>query len=54
MNTETLNLEVLDHSELMEIEGGKMSPKSALIIGGLFIVSPILGAGALLGYYVNS
>ncbi|MEJ2882710.1 hypothetical protein [Pedobacter sp. GR22-6] len=54
MNTESLNLEVLDNADLMSIDGGKMSPKSALIIGGLFVVSPILGAGALLGYYVNS
>ena len=53
MNTESLNLEVLDNADLMSIEGG-ISPKSALIIGGLFLVSPLLGAGAALGYYVNS
>lgn len=54
MNTASLNLESLDNAELMCIDGGQISPKSALIIGGLFIVSPVLGAGALLGYYVNS
>ena len=53
MNTESLNLEVLDNADLMSIEGG-MSIKSALIIGGLTVISPVLGAGALLGYYVNS
>ncbi len=49
-------MNVVEHSkvELEPISGGKMSSKSFWIGVGMSVISPILGVGYAVGYYVNS
>ena len=47
-------MEELLNSELEGIYGGEMSEKSRNIGIVLTIISPLVGAGYWLGYYVNS
>lgn len=49
-------MNVVEHSkvELEPISGGKMSPKSFWIGVGMSVISPVLGVGYAVGYYVNS
>lgn len=37
----------------IELVSGAMEPKTSAIIAACFVVNPILGVGALAGYYLN-
>lgn len=35
------------------VSGGEMSTRTKVIIGAALVISPVMGAGLVLGYYVN-
>ncbi|MDG2525246.1 hypothetical protein P6166_07760 [Stenotrophomonas sp. HITSZ_GD] len=43
----------LNERDIEMIRGGEMSTRSKVIIGTALVLSPVLGAGMLLGYYSN-
>lgn len=43
----------LSEKEIHTVCGGEMSTRSRIIIGTACVLSPVLGAGMLLGYYTN-
>lgn len=37
----------------IELVSGAMEQRTSAIIAACFVVSPVLGVGALVGYYIN-
>lgn len=46
-------MQELNLEQIELVSGGEMSTTTKVIIGGAAIVSPLVAAGMLLGYYSN-
>ena len=44
----------LDIDQIAAVSGGEMSTTSKVAIGAALIVSPVVGLGMMMGYYLNA